>query len=792
MKVSELWLRDWVNPNLTRQELAHQLTMAGLEVDGVAPVAGDFTGVVVAKVLKTERHPQAEKLTLCEVDAGEHGQFKIVCGARNVRDNLNVALALPGATLPGDWIIQETHLRGELSQGMLCSLEELSMALQSDGIIELPGDAPLGVSLREYLKLDDHIFEISLTPNRADCFSVKGIARELSAITGSPFNEFLIPPVDISHFDSKTVKIKEPKNCPRYIGRSLIDLNPHAETPLWMAEQLRRAGLRPIHSVVDITNYVMLELGQPLHAFDLSKLSGSMIVRMSQPGESLTLLDGKSVQLTGKELVIADDLHPLALAGVMGGADSGVTEETTSIFLESAYFQPAVISGTARRFGLSSDAAMRFERGVDYQLAPQALERATQLMIDILGGKAGSLTVSESLEHLPHVQPIVFKPGQVLQLSGLMIEESRIEQIFMALGLGVEKHHEHWLVKVPSHRFDLQIAEDLVEEVIRLYGYDNIQPSAWTAPIQRGQVNARDVCLQEAGQYFSHRGYLEAISYSFVDPDLQEVLFPEKTALSLLNPISQDLSQMRLSLWPGLIAAMLRNIHRQQTRIALFETGVVFELTEAGLKERVKIAGLISGEMGTYSWVDEKRKFDFYDLKGDVEGFLGQRGFIPEFISGAIEALHPGKTARIVVGGHPMGWMGSLHPKIIEALDLVDEVFVFELDVEEIKQPILSKYQPISKYPQNRRDLSFLVSDNQSVGEMVRAIKALELSWLKDVFIFDVYQGKGVPEGQKSVAFALLLQAFDKTLVDAEINSEIDAIIQLLKDNFSAILRDAS
>lgn len=792
MKVSELWLRDWLNPALSSEALAQKLTMAGLEVDAMTPVAGEFSGVVVARVLRTEPHPEADKLTLCDLSTGTEQVYRVVCGASNVRSGLNVAFAMNGAELPGGFKIKETHLRGELSQGMLCSLSELGMAERSDGIMELAEDAPLGHDLRDYLKLNDLVFDISLTPNRADCFSVLGIARELAALTQTSLSVQSPSPVTSSIEDTQAVQLIAEQACPRYTGRVLRGINPNAQTPVWLTERLRRAGIRAIHPVVDISNYVMLELGQPLHAFDLKKINGPLMVRMSDKDESLTLLDGSEICLTGQELVISDTQAILALAGVMGGLDSAVDAETQDIFLESAYFNPEVIAGTARRFGLSSDAAMRFERGVDFELSYRALERATALIIEICGGQAAPILRCEVAQYLPKNQNIAFDPRLVKRLSGLTIEADEMRSMLEALGLTVHVDDDLWHVSIPSYRFDLRIGPDLVEEIIRLYGYDNIQTAELIAPVTVGRMNPRDAVMREFSLFFAGRAYHETISYSFVDPELQAALFPEASGFELLNPLSQDLAEMRVSLWPGLLASCIRNVHRQQTAISLFETGVVFEFHEGILQEKAKIAALLCGERDTFSWEASKRAYDFYDLKGDVEAFLAQCGIKNLMFSVAEHpALHPGKSAEIRINGMPCGFIGALHPRLAEALDLVDEVILFELDVAVLMQAPAARYQAISKYPQIRRDLSFLVSAELEVGSMLELIWSEQTKgWLQRVEVFDVYRGVGIPEGMKSVAIALILQAKDKTLVDSEINQEIDAIIHVLKQRFNVTLRD--
>lgn len=598
MKVSELWLREWVNPPLDVQQLAALLTMAGLEVDALSPVAAVFDQVIVAQVTSTKPHPQADKLTLCEVDPGNGKPLKVVCGAANVRAGLKVALAQIGAKLPGGLQIKESTLRGELSQGMLCSASELGLADVSEGILELDEDAPLGMDLREYLTLNDYVLDLDLTPNRADCFSILGVAREVSALTKQVLKpipkESSLPTTD----KTLNIRLEAKEACPQYSGRVIRGLNPQARTPSWMAERLRRAGLRPIHPVVDVTNYVMMELGQPMHAFDLQLIKDEIVVRYANSHETLELLDGQSINLSDKVLVIADSEKPLAMAGVMGGAESAVQEHTRDIFLESAYFNPITIAGVARSYGLCSDSSQRFERGVDPNLQVLALERATTLLLEIVGGEVGPISLVSEPANLPKNKTILFNPAKIKQLTGLNIAEDEMAASLQNLGMAIDKSGAEWKVKPPSHRFDVQLDVDLVEDVIRLHGYDKIHGEEMLTSVQAGVINPFEKLSMRIGQFFVTRGYHEAISYSFVDPELQQALYPDAKPLLLLNPISSELSQMRVGMWPGLLASMIYNIHRQQTAIKFFETGVIFEIQDGSLKEQPCVAGLLTGERG--------------------------------------------------------------------------------------------------------------------------------------------------------------------------------------------------
>lgn len=793
MKLSTLWLREWVNFSLTEHDLAKQLTMAGLEVDAASPVAGEFSKVIVAEVLSTKPHPNADKLTLCEVNANTEKPLSIVCGAANVRPGIKVALAMIGAKLPGDFTIKESKLRGELSQGMLCSISELGMAETSEGIMELEPDAPIGMDIREYLALEDSVLDIDLTPNRADCFSMLGLAREVAVLNKLPLIQKAIEPVAPSIDDVIEVQVDNPQACAHYCGRIIRNINPHARTPIWMSERLRRCGIRCIHPIVDIMNYVMLELGQPMHAFDLAKIKGNICVRNGLDSEQLVLLDGQTIALNNKVLVIADAEKPLAMAGIMGGAESAVQQNTTDVFLESAFFNPITTSGVARTYGLFSDSSQRYERGVDPQLQMKALERATALILAIAQGQAGPIIESSHKDHLPPAIVLTFDTSKVERFTGLCLTEPQMKQFLEGLGMGVtQKKQGFFEVEVPSHRFDIQYDVDLVEEILRLYGYDKLQATPIQATMKAGQVNHQQQVATFLSHWFRDRGYHETISYSFVEPQLQEELYPNKEVMQLLNPISSELSQMRVGMWPGLIASMIYNVHRQQNKIKLFEMGVVFDVQSSQLNERTCIAGLVMGECGGLNWSQTTRSFDFFDLKGDLQSLFSllKLGAV-EFVAAAHPALHPGQSAQILINKQPAGWMGVLHPRLNDALDVTPEVVLFELDVACLTHSNPVCYKTISKYPKIRRDLSFLVDEAISAQQIETAVRqTIKEDWLKSFDVFDVYQGTGVPEGKKSLAIAMTLQDETRTLVDAEITLLISAIIKTLEDNFSILLRD--
>lgn len=794
MKVSESWLREWVNPSITSSELAAQLTMAGLEVDSLSPVAGVFDKVVVAKVVETKPHPQADKLTLCVIDAGMDQPLKVVCGAANVRQDLRVALALPGAHLPGDITIKESSLRGEVSQGMLCSVTELGIDESSSGIMELPQDAPIGMDLREYLKLNDQVFDIDLTPNRADCFSVLGVAREVATLNQLPLKISSSTSIKASHDVTLDVQLKAPEACSSYCGRIIKNIHPNVSTPLSIKERLRRSGIRSIHPVVDVMNYVMLELGQPMHAFDLQKIQGKISVRYGLPHETITLLDGQELTLDEKVLVIADEHSALAMAGVMGGEESSVQADTTDIFLESAFFNPLVIAGVARRYGLSSDSSQRFERGVDPALQMKAIERATELLQSIVGGEPGPISVMQDKKHLPTIKIIAFQPDKVKKLTGLNVTEHEMMSILKGLGMEVEVQKDHWRVEVPTHRFDLTLDVDLVEEITRIHGYDKIEAEPVMASMQAGKAHATEVLLTEISTFLSDKGYHEAIHYSFVDPAIQQAMYPDAQTMDLLNPISSELSSMRVGLWPGLLASMLYNSHRQQEEIKLFEAGVVFDIQSEGLVERPCVAGLVTGRQGGLSWCEPTQRYDFYDVKGDLQAWFSSRHMDTiQFMPAKHPALHPGQTARIWMGDKEVGWVGVLHPRLADALEIKSDVLLFELSLETLVHPSVARYQTISKYPQIRRDLSLLVGEDITSFQIEQAVREIvPITWLKSFDVFDVYQGENIPSGKKSLAIALTLQDDHRTLVDTEINEIINKILEKLDKDYSIILRDVT
>jgi len=788
MKISEQWLRTWVNPSISTEEMVEQLTMAGLEVDGTEPAAGEFTDVVVAKVESVEKHPDADKLSVCQVSDGNE-TLQIVCGASNVRTGLSVALARVGAVLPGNFKIKPAKLRGVASAGMLCSAKELGLAEQSDGIMELPADAPIGTSLRDYLELDDTIIEIDLTPNRGDCLSVAGIARELGTLNQCDVTEEVHDPYQQSIKDTFEVNIEAPEACSHYAGRVFRGVDVTASTPVWMVERLRRSGIRSLGAVVDITNYVMIEHGQPMHAFDLDQLDGRINVRYANQSEKITLLDGKSIDLDDKTLVIADNSRPLALAGIMGGENSGVNDQTCSIFLESAYFAQEAIAGKARGYGLHTDSSHRFERGVDPQLQAHAIHRATELILEICGGEVGPVTEVTTRAHPQDRRPIDLRHERISRVLGIQLEPDEIIDILTRLGMEVKSFKDHWMVKPPSFRFDIEIEADLLEELVRIHGYNNIPRTQPHYHAAMREMSESRKPLTQLRKSLVERGYFEAITYSFVDPAWQAALDPGKEAVKLANPLSSEMSVMRTSIWQGLLQAVRYNLNRQQNRVRLFETGQVFLQGEAGLQQVDRIAGAISGLVKDEQWAENSREVDFYDLKADVESLLGTGAGI-EYRAQAHPALHPGQSAAVFKNGEAIGWLGALHPHAMSELDLGNTVYIFELDLDAVRQSHLPAFRPLSKFPEVRRDLAILINEDVSAQSIEDCIRDSTSKILQEVRLFDIYTGKGVDKGLKSVAFGLILQDFSRTLTDQDIDSEIESVVDALKQNFAATLRE--
>lgn len=790
MKFSEQWLREWVNPDISTDDLAHLITMAGLEVDAVEPVAGEFSGVVVAEVTACEQHPDADKLSLCQVNTGSE-TAQIVCGAPNVRAGLKVALAQVGAVLPGNFKIKKAKLRGVESQGMLCSDAELGVSDEADGIMELAADAPLGANVREYLQLDDQLIELDLTPNRADCLGLRGVAREVGLLTESTVKEVEYQEVTGTISDSFPVNIVAGEGCPRYLGRVIRGVNVSSASPLWLQERLRRSGLRSIDAVVDVTNYVLLELGQPMHAFDLAKLQGAISVRMASAGESLELLDGQTVELKPETLLIADDGGPVAMAGIMGGQSTAVSDSTADIMFEAAFFAPLALAGKARSYGLHTDSSHRFERGVDFQLQRQAMERATQLLIEIAGGEAGPITEATSAEHLPQIAPVSLRRERIEKILGFAMADAEVERIFSGLGLGVSATDAGWQVTVPSWRFDIAIEADLLEELARVYGYNNLPVSHIHADLVMPAQTEKTLSLRSLRRRLAARDYQEAVTYSFVDPNWQQVFDSQLQPVAVSNPISADLSVMRTSLLPGLMSALVHNTARQQPRVRLFESGLRFLPETGALKQTATIAGVITGRRQTESWNEKGDNVDFYDLKGDVEALLALTGAAEEFrfVSAEREGLHPGQTAALYRGDLLLGYLGALHPVVQKNYDVATTVYAFEIDLEGLLDARLPDFVELSKYPEQRRDLAVIVDKSVVAGELLENVRTVAGTYLTDLRLFDVYEGKGIDPKRKSLALGLTFRDSSRTLSDDDVNKSVDQVIDLLIKNYNAELR---
>jgi len=791
MKFSEQWLRSWTNPDVDRDALVAKLSMVGLEVDSVTPVAGAFHSVVVGEILSAEQHPDADKLRVCQVGNGSE-TFQVVCGAPNARPGIKVPFAMVGAELGDDFKIKKAKLRGVESFGMLCSAAELKTSEDHSGLLELAADAPVGMDVREYLGLDDVVIEIGLTPNRGDCLSLAGLAREVGAIYGSDVQPVAIEPVAASHDDTRPVELLAPQACPRYLGRVIRNVDLSRPTPLWMVERLRRSDIRSIDPAVDVTNYVMLELGQPMHAFDLAEIRGGIRVRMAEEGEKLVLLDGQEATLTADTLVIADHERPLAIAGVMGGEHSGVGAETRDLFLESAYFDPIALAGKARGYGLHTDASHRFERGVDFELARKAMERATALLLEIVGGEAGPVVEAVSEADLPKREAVTLRQERITQMLGLELEPALVERLLNSLGLTVSASGEGaWEVRVPSHRFDISLEVDLIEELGRLYGYDRLPvryPQARLAPQARSEARAELPALR---RLLVARGYQEAITYSFIDPKLFALFNPEETPLVLANPISADMAAMRASLWPGLVKAVLHNLNRQQSRVRLFESGLRFVGQLPELKQQPMLAGVITGNRLPEAWSHGRESVDFYDLKGDVEALLAAAGSADafRFVPGEHPALHPGQCARIEREGRTVGHMGAIHPQLASDLGIEQPLFLFELELAELAEGKLPAFSELSRFPEVRRDLALLVDRDTPADEVLNCIREKAGDYLTDLKLFDVYQGKGIDPARKSVAVGLTWQHPSRTLSDDEVSAVTQAILTSLGDRFNATLR---
>jgi phenylalanyl-tRNA synthetase beta chain len=776
MQFSESWLRSFVNPSLSSDELAHLLTMAGLEVEAMAAVAPAFDKVVVAQVLTKDKHVDADRLNVLTVDIGQAEPLSIVCGAQNVSVGMKAPCALVGAKLPGIEI-KQAKVRGVASFGMMCSEKELGLAEESQGLMELAVDAVVGQSIREHLDLDDHQITLKLTPNRSDCLSLYGIAREVSALTGSPLQA--LPQAEFKQGCDRSCNIRVAASaaCPRYAGRVIAGVNAKSATPAWMVQRLERCGLRSISALVDVTNYVLLELGQPLHAFDLNKLNGDIEVRFARAGESLKLLNEQVVNLQEDMLVIANDMQPIALAGVMGGADSAVDDATTDIFLESAFFAPGVIVGKSRRLGFGSDSSFRFERGVDFAATKEALDRATQLILDICGGQAG--VVSEVLGELPARNPVKLRLPRIERVLGVSLEAQDISQMLLRLGMVVQQKGDEFSVTPPSYRFDIAIEEDLIEEIARVHGYERIQAVPPQARMTMLPLAEAQRPLGKLRQALVLRDYQEAVTYAFVDAEWERDLCGNTAQVALKNPIASQMSVMRSSLLGGLLSVLRSNLARKEPRVRLFEMGGCFAAEAGSYVQHERVTGLAYGTALPEQWGEAARNVDFYDVKADIEALFATA--LLSFLGAPHPASHPGRSAQVLLHGQVVGWIGELHPKWLQQYGIPQTVVWFEVELDALISADVPHVGEISKFPRVRRDLAVVVDESVTAQSLLDAMLGSNTSYVVEIALFDLYRGKGVEDGKKSLAFRVLLQDTEKTLIDSEIELSIACLAAVLQ-----------
>ena len=789
MKTSEKWLKEFVAVKADAADIAKRLGFAGIEVAAVAPALPAFEQVFVARVESVTPHPSADKLRVCQVDAGQGKLLQIVCGAPNAAAGMKAPVILPGGKLPDGTLIKATALRGVDSAGMLCSARELGLSEEASGLMALPADAPVGKDLKEYLG-QDQLIEIEITPNRGDCLSALGLARELSALYDVALKLPDVSPVQAAIGDSLKVDVKAPAACPVYVGRVIKGIRADAVTPIWMRERLRRAGLRSIHPVVDVTQYVMLELGQPMHAYDLKRLDTGIVVRMAQPGETAKLLNNQTYSLTPDVLVIADHTRPQGLGGIMGGGESNVQAGTVDVFLEAAYFAPPAISGRPRRLDLMTDAGYRFERGVDPGGQVRAMERATRLILEIAGGQPGPVSVTGDAGKKPASKPIKLRRARLAALLGIAIPDAEVERILQRLEFGMVADKEGWSATPPSHRFDMEIEEDLIEEAGRIHGYDHIPATPYPARQGMDRLPEAQVDLRQLRRVLVERGYQEVVTYSFVEAGLQQRLYGS-AGLPLANPITAEMTEMRLGLWAGLLHTLKYNLARQQARVRVFETGLRFTLQGNEIKQENMVAGLVSGPQFPLQWGEPERAVDFADLKGDVEALTVPGGGKRLEAQVAIHpALHPGQTARLSLDGTDLGWMGALHPGLLKALDLPQGALLFELRLEPLLQGKIPAFAPISRFPALRRDLAVVVDEKVSAAALLAGAREAAGSLLQEARIFDIYRGSGIDSGRKSVALSLILQDSSRTLTDEDADGAMQRVADRLRRDLGATIRD--
>jgi len=799
MQFSENWLRTFVNPSLDADALGHLMTMGGLEVEEIHPVAPPFSDVVVARIIEAEKHPNADKLRLCRVDAGTGELLQIVCGAPNAAAGMKVPCAKVGAVLPGDFVIKAAKLRGVDSFGMLCSARELGLSEDHDGLLALEENAPVGMNIREWLALDDACFVIKLTPNRADCLSLSGVAREVAALTGARFTPTPLSLVSPLGETRRDIVLDAPERCPRYCGRVISGVNAKAQTPRWMKDRLKRSGLRPIHALVDITNYVMLELGQPLHAFDHARIEGAIHVRLPRPGETLRLLNEQSVALAPDTLLIADEVRALALAGIMGGEETGVTEETTEVFLESAFFTPDAIAGRARAYGFTSDASHRFERGVDFQLQRPAIERATQLVLEICGGVPGPVFEARSDEHLPRREEVALRPARVRQVLGIDLNTESMRCLLERVHLTVRDLMVELRVTPPAFRFDIEAEEDLIEEIARLHGYDNI-------PVLAPRGNMGMLASTESARTdwdvrhcLAGRGFQEVVNYAFVDSAWERDFCANHTPIRLANPMASQMDVMRSSLIPSLVSNLVTNRKRQQNRVRVFELGRCFMYPNqsdaadaardevSGFHQPRRLAALAAGTVCPEQWGESARTVDFFDLKGDLEALFAPRALT--FVPVSVPALHPGRAASVFLEGRDIGVIGEIHPIWVQRFELGTAPVVFEVDLDAALSTQCPSVCEMSRMPAVLRDLALVVSASVSAEQVLNALREVAPVTVREIALFDVYQGKGIESGCKSLAFRISMQDTQRTLEDLEVDEAISGLLRHVERTVGGRLR---
>ncbi len=787
MNISTTWLREWVSPKVSDEVLAEQLTMAGLEVEGITSVAPYFEKVVVGHVLSCEKHPDADKLNLCQVDVGESETLQIICGAKNIRTDLKVIVATVGAILPNGLKIKKAKLRGIESFGMICSESELGMAGNSEGISELDADAPIGQNIRKHLNLDDNIIELDITPNRGDCFSVLGVAREVSA---NYLIDFELPNFAVisQGISSIATSVSNTIACPKYLTRSILGIDNSVQTPQWMADKLMRSG-QSLHSpVVDITNFVLMELGQPMHAFDADKVQGAIEVRNAKSGEKVGLLNESTVELKDDTLVIADDNSVLAIAGVMGGLTSATLDNTSNILLESAFFEPVSIAGKARNYGLHTESSLRFERGVDFGITEIAMDRATQLIIEICGGKASDVKACIDKSALPELPAINITQEKIQKVLGFELDSDWITEKFQSLGFGISQQtNNSWRIVPPSFRFDIRIPADLIEELARLYGYDKLPVQKLSLDANINVIAEAQIDKYEVMQSLVARGYQEVITYSFISEKYHDLISPEAKKIVLSNPISAELSTMRSSLWAGLLQTLESNQRRGHSDARFFEIGLCFAGVEAS-KQSNKLAGIITGNRFDAQWSGEPTPVDFFDVKADLESILALTGAKFIFVAGEHSALQKGQTAQIILDGKQVGWMGALSPVVAKELSL-PKCYLFEIDLDTVLTGKIAQYTAFSQYQQAQRDIALILDESIPVSELMDSIEALQQSNFVGVSLFDLYAGENIELGKKSVAFSLSYQSLEGTLSDDEVNGKVDEVLALMNDKFSAVQR---